>query len=108
MSKYELIFGESILKKLKKLEKKSDLKTLVSKMLDKIEEKGPDAGKLLDPVINLYEMKSKKPPLRLYFEVIFEGNKAEIIDFEMKKSKENQKLLNSLKRKEIIKILNLF
>lgn len=93
MSKYQLIFGESIFKKLKKLEKQKDIRELVSKMLNKIEENGPKSGKLLDPILHLYEVKSKKPPLRLYFQIIFEGNKAEIIDFEMKKSSENQKSL---------------
>ena len=93
MTKYRLIFGKSILKKLKKIENKSDIKNLVSKMLDKIEEKGPDAGKLLDLVVNLYEIKSKNPPLRLYFEIIFEGKNAEIIDFKMKRSQDKQNLL---------------
>ena len=101
MKNYKLIFGKSILKKLKKLDKKKDIKKLVSKMLDKIEAKGPKAGKLLDPVINLYEIKSKVPPLRLYFEIIFENNNAEIIDFQMKKS---SKIQNTLIRK-IIEIL---
>ena len=36
-------------------------------MLDKTEELGPGAGKLLDPKLGLYEVKSKKPPIRLYF-----------------------------------------
>ena len=93
MSNYELIFGKSILKKLKRVESQKDIKDLVSKMLDKIEEKGPKAGKLLDPTFNLYEIKSKKPPLRLYFEIIFEGKYAEIIDFEMKRSQTKQKTL---------------
>jgi mRNA-degrading endonuclease RelE of RelBE toxin-antitoxin system len=90
---YKLIFGKSVLKKLKKIEKKKDIKNLVSKMLDKIEDQGPKAGKLLDPVINLYEIKSKKPPLRLYFEIIFENNIAEIIDFQMKISQDKQNTL---------------
>jgi len=104
MKKYELIFGDTILKKLKKIESEKDIKKRVSKMLDKIEEKGPKSGKLLDSIVNLYEIKSKKPPLRLYFEIIFDGNKAEIIDFEMKKNPENQnkliaKIINYLKNK---------
>lgn len=105
MTKYKLIFGKSILKKLQKIEKKADIKNLVVKMLNKIEEKGPNAGKLLDSVVNLYEIKSKNPPLRLYFEIIFEGNKAEIIDFEMKKSKKKQnniiqKIIKYIKNKK--------
>lgn len=99
MSKYILIFSKTIFKKLKKLEKQQDVKSLLSKMFNKIEELGPDAGKLLDPVLHLYEIKSKKPPIRLYFEVIFEGNKAEIIDFEMKKSQDNQNfVINRIKK----------
>lgn len=105
MANYKLIFGKSILKKLKKIENKSDIKNLVSKMLNKIENKGPSAGKLLDPVINLYEIKSKSPPLRLYFQIIFKRKNAEIIDFEMKKSKNKQntlikKLINYIKNKK--------
>jgi hypothetical protein len=66
-------------------------------MFDKIEEKGPAAGKLLDSKLNLYEIKSKRPPLRLYFEIIFKFNKAKIINFEMKKS--------SIKQNKTIKII---
>lgn len=104
MKRYKIIFGWSVLKKFKKIEKKKDIKELLTKMFDKIEEKGPDAGKLLDSALNLYEIKSKKPPLRLYFEIIFENNIAEIIDFEMKKSKNMQnylieKIRNYLRKK---------
>ena len=63
MGKYSLVFGSSVYKKLKKLEKNTDLKNLVSKYLDKIEEMGPNAGKLLDGTVSLYEIKSKRPPL---------------------------------------------
>lgn len=54
MGKYKLIFGKSILKKLKKIEKREDVKELISKMLNKIEEKGPKAGEILDVRLNLF------------------------------------------------------
>ena len=40
---------------------------LSPRVLDKIEEKGPHAGALLDTRLKIYEMKSKRPPIRLYY-----------------------------------------
>ena len=90
MKKYEIIFSDKIFRKLKKYKNKKDIQKILSKMFNKIETKGPSAGKLLDLKLSLYEIKNKKPPLRLYFEVIFKDRKAEIIDFQMKTSKDNQ------------------
>ncbi len=47
-SKFEIIFDDVMLKRLKKLGKNQELKNRISKMLDRIEEMGPRAGKLLD------------------------------------------------------------
>ncbi|GBE18672.1 hypothetical protein BMS3Abin16_01278 [archaeon BMS3Abin16] len=62
------LFDTLILDQLKRLGRELRIKRLdISKMLDKTEELGPGAGKLLDPKLGLYEVKSKKPPIRLYF-----------------------------------------
>ncbi|MFB6246793.1 MAG: hypothetical protein ABEI74_04350 [Candidatus Pacearchaeota archaeon] len=65
---YELIFDRVILRQLDKVAKDKSVKEILSKMFDKIEEKGPKAGKLLDPKLKLYELKNKRPPIRLYFD----------------------------------------
>lgn len=97
---YELIFDEVIFKQLKKLENKSDIKKHLSNMFDKIEYLGPNAGKLIDSKLFLYEIKSKNPPLRLYFKIINQKSQAYIFEFEMKYNNLNQnKTINKIKKK---------
>ena len=56
MANYLLVFDEVIIKQLKKSAKNNQVKEILRKMLDRIEEKGPDAGKLLDSHLRIYEM----------------------------------------------------
>ncbi|MEK6957831.1 MAG: hypothetical protein AABW99_02540 [archaeon] len=97
---YKLAFDEVILKQLKKLEKEKGIRERISKMLDKIAEMGPDAGKLIDSTLSLYEVKSKKPPIRLYFEIEKTEGKAYVFEFEMKTSQSKQeKTIGRIRKK---------
>ncbi|MFH1391521.1 MAG: hypothetical protein ABIH20_04385 [Candidatus Diapherotrites archaeon] len=100
MENYSLKFDEVILKQLKQLEKEKDLKERISKMLDKIEKLGPNAGKLIDSNLLLYEIKAKKPPIRLYYEIEEKQKKAYIFEYEIKTSKKKQqKTIRKIKKK---------
>tara|TARA_Y100000310_G_C20692845_1_gene823476 strand:- start:761 stop:1072 length:312 start_codon:yes stop_codon:yes gene_type:complete len=92
--KFEIKFDEIILKQLKQLEKDKETKERISKMLDKIEENGPNAGKILDSNLSLYEVKTKKPPIRLYYQI--EEKKAYVFEYEIKTSKKKQQ--NTIKK----------
>jgi len=102
MNKYKLVFGSIVKKKLEKLKSKKDIKLYLSKIFNKIENLGPNAGKLLDNKLYLYEVKMKNHSLRIFFQIVIENNIAKIIDFEIKKSEKNQNNLIE-KIKEIIK-----
>jgi len=67
------------------------LEEILTKMLDKLELSGPDAGELLDPQLSLYEVKIKHPPIRLYFKHNKATNEIYVFEFEMKTSPEKQK-----------------
>ena len=100
MGNYNLVFDEVILKQLKKLGKKADLKNIVSRMLDKIEALGPHAGNLLDSRLKLYEVKVMRPPLRLYYKIIESKREAYVFEYEMKTSTEKQqKSISRIKEK---------
>jgi len=58
-------------------------------MLDRIEQNGPLAGKLLDSKLSVYETKNIHPPIRLYYKCN-ENNQVMVFEFEMKTSKKNQ------------------
>jgi len=69
-------------------------------MLDKIEELGPRAGKLLDTKLNIYEIKSKRPPIRLYFKHARNTNQIYAFEYEMKTSTGRQQTtIEKLKEK---------
>lgn len=88
---YQLIFEKEVLHQLNKLHKKKDLTNLLNKMLDKIELLGPLAGNLISNQLSLYEVKMKKPPLRLYYQINEEKKQAYVLEFEMKTSQDKQK-----------------
>ena len=90
MGVYKLIFDEVMIKQLKKIGKKTDLKNIVSTMLDKIEALGPDAGDLLDSRLKIYEMKMMHPPLRLYYKIVESKKEAYVFEYEMKTSEGKQ------------------
>jgi len=87
---YKLVFDAVIIKQLKKLAKDKPTKQTVSKMLDKIEELGPIAGKILDSQLHIYEVKANRPPIRLYYKVSENPKEAYIFEYEMKTSQERQ------------------
>ena len=99
MKNFELIFDKIILKQLKKAGKNRFLQNILSKLLDKIEEFGPDAGKLIDSQLHIYEMKLKHPPIRLYYRHKI-PNEIYIFEYEMKtSSKKQSKTISKIRSK---------
>lgn len=92
MANFPLVFDEVMIKQLQKAGKNLQLKAILKNMLDEVEEKGPEAGKLLDSHLFIYEIKSKHPPIRLYFKHNLKTNEIYVFEFEMKTSEEKQKL----------------
>ena len=98
--KYNLVFDEVIIKQLKKAAKNGVVKQLLISLLDKLEEKGPEAGELLDSNLFIHELKTKHPPIRLYFVPSPNSNEIKVFEFEMKTSPEKQKeTINKLRKK---------
>ncbi len=89
--KFEIIFDDVMLGQLKKLGKNRELRNRISKMLDKIEELGPRAGKLLDAKLSIYEVKSKSPPIRLYFKYVRNTDQIYVFEYGMKTAAARQK-----------------
>ena len=96
---YKLIFDSVIFKQLKNID--NDSKNIISKMFDKMEEKGPRAGNLLDSKLYIYEIKNKRPPIRLYYKHNQENNDLYVFEFEMKTSSDKQKQTIRRLRKKI-------
>lgn len=97
-----LTFDEVMLKQLKHLGTDANLRNLISKMLDKLEELGPEAGKLLDSHLLIYEVKMKRPPLRLYYKHVQSKNELYVFEYEMKTSPEKQNSTINRIRKKIL------
>ena len=101
---YTLVFDDVMIKQLKKAAKNQHIKKILTKMLDKLELSGPDAGELLDSQLSLYEVKIKHPPLRLYYKHNKSTNEMYVFEFEMKTSPEKQKAtIIRLKKKAVSK-----
>lgn len=97
---FRVIFDDVILKQLKKLGEKEEIRTIISNMLNKIEEFGPRAGKLIDSKLFIYEIKNKKPPIRLYFKHVQDSNDIYVFEYELKTSEEKQRrTIGKLKEK---------
>ena len=88
---YNLVFDDVMVKQLKKAAKNQHIKEILTKMLDKLELSGHDAGELLDSQLSLYEVKIKHPPIRLYYKHNKSTNEIYVFEFEMKTSPEKQK-----------------
>lgn len=88
--KHNLIFDEVMIKQLHKVAKNQHIKNILTKMFDKIEMLGPNAGKLLDSKLFIYEVKSKHPPIRLYYRHNIKTNEIYVFEYEMKTSEERQ------------------
>ena len=98
-SQFKLVFDEVILAQLKRLGGNVQLRLLFRKMFDKMEEHGPRADGLIDSRLFLYEIKCKRPPLRLYYMHVKETNELYVFEYEMKTSKEKQKgTINRIRR----------
>tara|TARA_Y100000310_G_scaffold35549_1_gene33600 strand:- start:2329 stop:2652 length:324 start_codon:yes stop_codon:yes gene_type:complete len=89
--RYHLVFDDIMIKQLKKAAKNQNIKMILSKMLDKLEFLGPDAGDILDSKLSIYEIKGKHPPIRLYFKHNMQTGEIYVFEFEMKTSLEKQK-----------------
>ncbi len=105
----KLVFNEVILHQLQKLKENEPIRIILTKMFNRIEEGGLNAGKLLDASLHLYELKNKHPPIRLYFKQI---NPEEILlfEYEIKTSEKKQnQTIAKLKHKIMLffKTLNL-
>jgi len=88
--KYILVFDDVIIKQLKKVAKNQHIKNILTKILDKLEYSGADAGDLLDSQLFIYEIKNKHPPIRLYFKHNRQTDEIYVFEFEMKTSPEKQ------------------
>jgi mRNA-degrading endonuclease RelE of RelBE toxin-antitoxin system len=105
--RYKLVFDAPIKAKLDHILLKSSYKELIRKWFDELEKEGSKAGKLLDNHTWLYELKNKKPPLRLYYHYQESTGKVILFDIEMKTSEKKQnKLIRKLKYR-IFKFLHL-
>lgn len=61
---------------------------------------GPKIGELLDSKLFIYELKNKRPPIRLYFKHNLQTNEIYVLEFEMKTSeKKQQRTIEKIKRK---------
>jgi len=97
---YRIIFDEVMLKQMKKLGKNPFLRELLTKMLDKIEFLGENAGNLIDSRLHIYEVKNMRPPIRLYFKIVEPKKEAYIFEYELKTSKEKQiKIIEKIRGK---------
>ena len=98
---YKLIFDDVILRQLKKAGKNYQVKLILTKILDKIEEFGPGAGRnLLDSRLSLFEVKVMHPPIRLYYKHNKKTNEIYVFEYEMKTSKDKQQgTIDKIKKK---------
>ena len=101
-NKYNLIFDEVMIKQLQKAAKNQHIKQILTKMLNKIEIMGPNAGKLLDSKLFIYEVKNKHPPIRLYFKHNLKTNEIYVFEYEMKTSGIRQQVtIEKIKKKTL-------
>jgi mRNA-degrading endonuclease RelE of RelBE toxin-antitoxin system len=90
MMSYKIIFDEVILKQLKKAGKDQLLKNILSKSFNKIEKLGPRAGDLIDSQLKIYEIKIKRPPIRLFYKHNVLTNEIYVFEYAVKTSQEKQ------------------
>ena len=91
MTNFKIIFDEIILNQLKQYGKNQQIRDIISKLFDKIEELGHRAGKLIDSQLFIYEVKIKRPPIRLYFKHVKDSNNIYLFEYELKTSEEKQR-----------------
>ena len=101
---YKIVFDKVILNQMQKLGKQPFLRDLLTKMFDKIEINGPNAGELLDSRLHIYEIKNMKPSIRLYFRIIEAIKEAYVFEYEIKTSPQKQsKTIQKIKYKVLSK-----
>lgn len=60
----------------------------------------PTTGDLLDSKLHIYELKTKKPPIRLYFKYNKETEEIYVFEYQMKTSEDKQnKKIGQIKKK---------
>lgn len=97
---YTLVFDPVMVRQLRKLESNKAVKYLVLKLLEHLRTSGPQAGELLDSRLFLYELKCKRPPLRIYFKPQKTSDEIYVFFFEMKTNPKKQKrTINELRRR---------
>jgi hypothetical protein len=102
VGKYVLVFDEIMLKQLQKLGKDENIRWFLSKIFDKLEELGPQTGKCIDSHLLLYEVKMKRPPIRLYFKHVRNSNELYVFEYEMKTSiKKQQQTIHRIRKKTL-------
>ncbi len=94
--RYKLVFDEVVKAKLEKILAEGSHQEIIKQWFDRLEMIGPNAGKLLDNHTWLYEMKSKHPPLRLYF--YHPKNTAKIVIFEIELKTSEKKQQNTINK----------
>jgi len=87
---YVLVFDDVIVRQLRKLSTNKHLRDILTNILDRLEEYGPNAGKILDSRFQIYEVKLKHPPIRLYYRYNFITKEIYVFEFEMKTSDTKQ------------------
>jgi mRNA-degrading endonuclease RelE of RelBE toxin-antitoxin system len=103
MKNFKLVFDEGMIKQLRKASNNNAIKKLLSKILNKIEELGPRAGKLIDAQLHIYEIKVKSPPIRLYYKYNLQTNEIYVFEYEMKTSEGKQNKTIEKIRKLLLK-----
>lgn len=88
--RYKLIFDEVMIRQLRRLGTNRGVRDVLSKMLDKIEELGPRAGKLLDVGLGIFEVKVKRPSIRLYYRCLRGSDEIYVFEYEVKRSSRRQ------------------
>ncbi len=98
--RFVLVFDDVMTRQLQRAAKNNQIKGILTKMLDKLELKGPDAGELLDSKLFIYEIKNKHPPIRLYYKHNHITDEIYVFEYEMKTSKKSQqKTIGKLRQK---------
>lgn len=103
---YKIIFDRVIVEQLRELARNRHLKQRINKLFDRLELKGPDAGKLIDFKLHIYDLKTKKPAIRIYYTYTSEKDEINVFEFHLKKGRGNQHRIISKIKNKIIKILN--
>ena len=104
---YKIVFDKVIIKQLKQATKNNHIRKILFQLIDKIKERGPYTGELLDSKLQLYEVKVKSPPIRIYYQWNSVTKEIYIFEYGMKTSETKQQKLIDKLRKIIFKVQDL-